>query len=345
MRSAKGGAMRKAIYLLVLLVCYVLMVPARPFAQIVEEKEARVAQMQMLQKPAVPGYHLTSQASLFGGYDSNVSLSPEGKGSVFQEFLYALKYDTPLAGGCRLFVNYDLDFLNYSETAHFSNLMNHLRLDLNKKLSKLFSSGIGYDFSYFYYPNNADDDYMFHKGFVYLRNNLSDKTYHQLTLEYGYKRHTSRKALANSLTALQDKELTETRQSVAYTIGTKVSSKLNVSFKIKFSENDSNARYLDYYDYKSYEGGPSVQYTLSKRIDMIASFIYLRRNYNSRTLSISGSTEKEKDNVYYVNAGCRYKVNGDNSATIFYTYRDNDTNEPLEKYNENVVTVGWEHRF
>jgi hypothetical protein len=344
MRSVKEGAMRKPVYLLALLICCMLAIPGRSSAQIGEEKQARVAQMQMLQKPAAPAYHLTSQAGIFAGYDSNVSLSPDGKGSAFHEFLYALKFDTPLSGGCRLFVNYDIDYLNYSDTAHFSNLMNHLRLDLNKKLNKLFSSGVGYDFSYFYYPTNADDDYMFHKGFVYLRNNLSDRTYHQLTLEYGYKRHTSRKALSNSLTVLQDKELTETRQSVAYTIGTKVSSRLVVSFKTKFSENDSNARYLDFYDYKSYEGGPSVQYMLSEKIDLVASFIFLRKNYNSRTLSTDAS-KKENDNVYYVNTGCRYKVNANNSATFFYTYRDNHTNEPLEKYNENVVTVGWEYRF
>lgn len=335
--------MRKIFYLLVIMMGISFAVGGRSLAQVEEEKQARVAEMQMLRAPA-PSYYMSSQAALFAGYDSNVTLSPEGKGSVFQEFLYSLNFDKPLADGYRFSFDYDLDYLNYSEAASSSNLLNHLRFGLHKKLNRSFGTGLGYDFSDFYYPSNADGDYMFHKGFVYLRNTISRETYQQLTLEYGYKRHISRKALSDTLTSLQAKELVDYRQSVAYTIGSTVFPRLSLRFMARFSKNESNARYLDFYDYKSYEASPSLVYKLSEAINLVVGFTYLRKNYTERTLSVDAS-KKENDNVYYVNAGARFKVDKDNSATLFYTYRDNHTNEPLEKYNENVITVGWEHKF
>jgi hypothetical protein len=312
------------------------------FSQVEEEKQERVTQMQMLQKRK-PSHKLRVSVASFAGYDNNVTLSPVRKGSVFEEFLYSIDFNKPLFGGLTFVFDYDLDFLNYHDVTKSSNLMNHLRLALDKSLNRFFSVGTGYDFSDFYYPNNVDGDFLFHKGFLYLKHSLSDKTYQRLAAEYGYKAHKKRKALADSLSQLQDKDLTDTRQSLEYSIVSGISPKLLVQFKTRFSKNDSNAHYLDYYDYKSYEFSPGMNYRLSEKLSLMWYMTYLRRSYTERT--ISTGTRKEKDNVYFANAGAKYRLNKNNVASLFYTYRDNATKEPLEKYTDSVFTLGWEYTF
>ncbi len=312
------------------------------FSQVEEDKESRQPQRQMLRK-AKP-YKFSSSASVFGGYDTNVKLVPQGKGSAFQEFLYSLYFDKPLSGGFRLKLYYDLDYLNYSEITDSSNLMNHLRLDLSKKLDRKFSVGTGYDFSDFYYPKNEDGDFLFHKGFVYLRHDISRSLFHRVLFEYGYKAHVHKKALADSITELSDKESSDRRQVVEYTVGWLASRDLYLNLRTRFSINNANARYMDFYDYNSYEISPALNYRLCPKAILSAYFSYLRREYKSRLLS-TGGQKTQKDNVWAPNVGIRYNINKQVSTSLFYTYRNNCTNEPLEKYKESVFTWGLEYSF
>jgi hypothetical protein len=315
-------------------------------AQIEEEKQERTAQLQMLRKSAPPSLssvRLSSRVALLGGYDSNATLSPNGKGSMFEESLYSLSLNKPFSSETRLSLNYTIDYLNYNEEHDLSNLMNHARLGLHQKLSKFFGVGIGYDFLDLYYPNDPNGDFMFHRGFFYVRHNITPKMFQQFGVESGIKNHTSRKALSALANVFQEKELVDRRHSFAYTIGAAASSKLSLEFKAQFSKNESNAIYLDYYDYLSYEASPSARYQLCEKVSLSARFAYLRKNYTGRVV-LPGS-KKEKDNVYFLNVGTRYKVDKNSSATLFYTYRDNSTNAPLERYTESVFTLGWEYNF
>lgn len=312
------------------------------FSQVEDEKQERQAQKQMLQnKPA--GYTFFSSAALFSGYDNNVRLVPNRKGSSFQESLYSLSLRKPLADGWFLNLYYDLDYLNYSSITDSSNLMNHLKLDLNNKLNRLFVVGGGYDFSDFYYPHNDDGNFVFHKGFVYLKNTFSRKAYQQLLFEYGYKHHLDKKALGESLSVLKDNELDDWRQSLQYSIGANVSRDLYLQLRTKFTANDSNAGYQDFYNYKSWEFSPALVYNVGKATSLIGSYSYTRKLFSDRI--VSTGTKKEKDSTHVVNVGVKQKINKKNTASLFYTYRDNSTNEPLERFTESVFTCGWEYSF
>lgn len=336
--------MRRLYSLFIGLIFFIVFISPQSecFSQIEEEKQERVPEMQMLQKRK-PSYKLRVSVASFAGYDNNVTLSPSRKGSVFEEFLYSIDFDKPLFGGLTFIFDYDLDFLNYHDVTKSSNLMNHVRPALDERLNRYFSVGAGYDFSNFYYPNNADGDFSFHKGFVYLKHFLSDKTYQRIAAEYGYRARKKRKALGDSLSQLQDKDLFDRRESLEYSIVSSISQKLAVQLRAKFSKNDSNARYLDFYDYHSYEVSPGMNYKISENLNLNWYVTYLRKNYLERT--ISTGTVKEKDNVYFANIGTRYRVNKNNMASVFYTYRNNSTKEPLEKYTDSVFTLGWEYTF
>jgi len=284
----------------------------------------------------------TSSVSVYSGYDSNVQLAPQRKGDVFEEFRYSYNLSTPFGTGTKILLNYDLDYLNYNEVTDASNLLNHLRLSIQKKL-KGFSLGTGYDFSFFYYPKDEDSDFLFHKGFVYLRNYISRTFYQQLLAEYGLKQHTDQKALSGSIFVLQEKERVDTRESIEYSLGSTYWPKLFLGLKTRFSFNDSNASYQNFYDYKSYAITPTIEYGLTDNLKLLSYFTYTRRNYTDRL--VSGGTEKEKDNIYAAQVGLRYRLNKQNALSLFYTYRDNSTNEPLEKYTENVMSCSWQYNF
>ncbi|MBM3248628.1 MAG: hypothetical protein FJZ10_04325 [Candidatus Omnitrophica bacterium] len=319
-----------------------LLIHSNCLAQIKEEKQKRLAGFQILHKKP-PSYNLNSSVAFFSGYDNNVKLSPEREGSIFEEVLYSLNFNKPLSSKLRLLFNYDIDYLNYNSVPRASNLLNHLRVGVDKRLSRILELGVGCDLSDFYYPKDSDGDFIFSKGFIYLKNRIGGSSFQQLALEYGYKIHAARKALSNSISELGDNPLTDKRRSIEYTIGSNISPALFIQCSGKFSQNNSNARYIDFYDYRGYELSPSVHYKLSEKINLVGDFSYLRKLYSDRT--INTGDKKEKDNVFYANTGLRYKLNRNDTLSFFYTYRGNSTNEDLEQYTESVFTVGLEHGF
>lgn len=321
---------------------FLFLLQATGSAQVEEEKQERKAQMQMLRKKPA-GYNLYSSVAFFGGYDNNARLTPDRKGSGFQETLYSLVFNKPFNHGWGLNLYYDLDYLNYNNATDSSNLLNHLRADLHKKLNRSFTLGGGYDFSDFYYPDNEDGDFVFHKGFVYLKHFISRRTFQRLLFEYGYKYHFNKRALADDPAQLQNKNLVDNRQTIEYLIGSDLTSRFYAQLRARYALNDSNARFLDFYDYRYWELTPMVSYRLTRGLTLVSSFTFMRKEYDKRI--VSTGTKKERDNVYAVNAGAKYKINKNQTASLFYTYRDNSTNEPLEKYNESVFTCGWEYSF
>lgn len=310
--------------------------------QVKPEKEEKILTLPKLKK-APPSFKLSTSVGVFSGYDTNVNLSPVSKGDTFQELLYSLSFSKPWMEGLRFSLDYDLDFLNYSHFTDSTNLLNHLRLGLHKELGKFFDIGTGYDLGAFYYPHNEDGDFLLHKAFFYVKNYLTRKVYQELLYEAGYKGHTHRKALQDTIDTYQDKKLKDRRNIGQYTIGMKVSRDLFAKLRARFTINDSNARYEDYYDYKTYEISPALDYKFTRRLEGNLAFSFTRRNYKSRL--VFANDYKEKDKIYAANLAFRYKVNQSNIASLAYTYRNNSSNESLEEYTENIMTLGWQYNF
>jgi hypothetical protein len=336
--------MKKGLALIIgafLVIC--LFLPAGSFAQIrdeEEEKTLRELALKKLPKPTTLKFY--SQIGVFSGYDSNVKLAPIRKGDAFEELLYSLGVSKPLPKDFVFTFNYDLDAINYNEIRDASNILNHLRFAIHKKLTP-FTLGAGYDLGVFYYPENEPGNFLLQKGFSYIRQNIFKNMYHQLMYEYGLKDHLDRKAISDTLTTLQDEKREDRRQAIEYILGKALTRRLSLKLKAKFSINDSNARFEDFYDYKTYEGSPGIEYRFSKRLDLFTSFSYLRRNYKAREVTLQDY--KQKDNVYSANCGARYKLDKNNTLSILYIYRDNSSNESLERYTENLISCGWQYKF
>jgi hypothetical protein len=306
-----------------------------------DKREEKTAELQKLQRsPYAPKF--ASSAGLFFGYDTNVNLSTTKKGDAFQQFLFSSGFTKPWVKGTRFTFNYDLGVINYNEITDASNVLNHFRLGVHQKISS-FVVGTGYDLGVLYYPDDEDGDFLFHKGFLYVRQDISRKLYHQLLVEAGIKDYTHQKAMGDIITALQNKERLDRRQSAEWSVGFSLTPKLLLKFLTRFSVNDSNARYVDFYDYKSYEFSPRVNYRLSKKVELFSGFGYLRKNYKTRVVTLTNY--KEKDNTYSANAGLRYAGDKNNILTLIYSYRNNSSNDPIQEYSENVISCGWQHNF
>lgn len=333
---------RKIINYFLLSVFLFFLITGYSFAQRDEEKAEKTLDISKLERVA-PTHRIYNSAGLFFGYDSNVRLSPERKGALFEEAIYSLGLIKPIDKGLNFTFNYDLDYLNYNDIVSATNFLNHLRLGMHKR-NYPFQAGSGYDFSYVYYPHDPNGDFFFHKGFLYLRSYFSRRTFQEVFGEYGYKPHVTRKAMGDTIGVLQDKELEERRQVAGYRINSSLLPSLNLNFLFRFSKNESNARYLDFYDYKSYEFSPSLNYRLSAKTDLTLNFIYMRKDFKTRTIT-SDSSKKQKDDIYAANLALRYKLNKNSILSLIYGYRDDSSNESLEKYNENIISIGCQYNF
>jgi len=311
------------------------------FSEVTEEKEEKTLEVQKLMKrPYSP--RLSFISGLFTGYDSNVNLSPESEGDMFEEFLFSLNVRKPWIGESKLTFDYDMDVVNYNDITDGTSILNHVRLGAHKKLFS-FNAGAGYDLGIVNYPYNDDGNYLFHKGFFYLGNYLLKNLYHKLLFEAGLKDYRDKKALSDTIDTYQGDEREDKRQSVEYSILTYLKKSLLLKLKAKFSVNNSNARYLDFYDYNSYQISPRLDYKLRKDLEVFSRFTYLRKDYKSR--DVTSENYKQEDDIYAATAGMRYRLNKNNAVSLFYTYRNNSSNDSLEKYTENVVTMGWQFKF
>ncbi|MDD5195627.1 MAG: hypothetical protein PHQ96_08160, partial [Candidatus Omnitrophica bacterium] len=200
----------------------------------------------------------------------------------------------------------------------------------------------GYDLGILYYPNNEDGDFLMHKGFIFLRQNIFKKAYHQLRLESGYKHYTNRDAIGETLSTLQDDKRHDYRYSADYSIASNITPRLFLKFNGKYSINDSNAIYQDFYDYKSYEAGVYLDYQLLSSLRLFSRALVSHKDY-SRTVTLRDY--EQRDNYYAGTLGATYQLNKNNSLTAYYTRRNNYSNDHLETYFENVFTGGWQYSF
>lgn len=311
------------------------------FAQLKEEQEEKTKEIKKISIPSRP-YKISLSTNLFFGYDSNANLSPNRKGDSFQEVIFSLKFNKPLNEQLKFTVDYDLDALNYSEFTNLSNILNHLRFGIHKEISD-FTLGTGYDLGIFYYHHERDNNFLFHKGFIYLRQKISQSLYHQLQYEAGLKDYSNRKSLSDTISTYQDKERADRRQTVKYTFICVLTPRLLSRLSSEYSLNDSNARYLDFYDYKSYRQSFGLDYSLSKNIRLITNFAYRKKDYSDRTTTLGG--DKQEDNLYAGSLGLIYQLNKNNALSVNYTYRENSSNESLEEYSESIITCGLRHNF
>ena len=128
-----------------------------------------------------------------------------------------------------------------------------------------------------------------------------------------------------------------------YSISSVVGPKLFLKLRNRIITNDSNAKYQDYYDYKSYDISPRLNYSLTKKLSLNWNLIYTRKDYLSR--NASGSSTTQQDNIYVTTLGMRYKLTRQGSLSVSYSYNEASSNDPSSEYSGSSVSGGWQADF
>ena len=315
------------------------------FAQLKEEQQnARVDELaKSVIKEKQQKKRLWQSVELSGSYDTNTLLGQDRNGDIHEAAGYALSYERPLGRDYRMNVNYNLNIEEYNELTDVSNVLNHLKFSLTRSLNRYFALGSGYDFTSFYYPRNEEGDFLFHKSFIFLKNKLTKSINQQVMYERGYKNYTFAKALDESSSVYQDKDRVDIRHMFEYSISSVVSPKLFLKLRNRIFFNDSNAKFEDYYDYKSYDISPRLNYSLTKKLSLNWNLNYTRKDYLSR--NASGRSTTQQDKIYATTLGMRYKLTKQGSLSASYSYNEASSNDPSSEYSGSSVSGGWQADF
>ena len=328
-----------------IIVCIIFSTSTDVFAQLKEEVEEgkikALAQEVIKQKTAKK--NISSSVQLTTGFDTNPRLAIIRKPDIYEELLYSCSYSQPFWSGFRFGFNYDLVGTEYNELTDLSNILNHVKFALTKAFNKRLYFGGGYDGTLLYYRNNDPGDFVFHKNFIYLRQRLTKRLYHQIKLENGYKDYTNQEALGETSDTFLTSKREDQRQAVEYSIGTLLTPKLFLKLRTNYSTNDSNAQFMDFYDYNSVDVISNMYYKLSRKILLSWNFSYTEKDYKSR-LVFSRSYEQQ-DHIYSTGVGLNLKINKDNNLSVNYTYHQGTSNDPLSEYTGNAVNCGWRYNF
>jgi hypothetical protein len=137
---------------------------------------------------------------------------------------------------------------------------------------------------------------------------------------------------------------TDTRNVLRYELGMYIGDLIKLKGISEYYINESNFQFLDYYDYTSYKIGGSLIAALAPKLYGTTSFYYLRRRYDSRTLS-DNNQSTQRDNLYMVTGSLIYDITKNLSAFVSYSHSENHTNEPLEQYVDTLYSGGVTYYF
>jgi long-subunit fatty acid transport protein len=305
----------------------------------IEELNRTVIEEKKKKTPA----KLSSSIKLSAGYETNAKLSRIRKGDLYEELGYSINYFHSLTKNTRFVANYNLDVQEYNEITDISHMLNHMKLGFETVLNKALLLGTAYDFTYLHYHDSDESNNLTHKGSVYLKHKFSKKSYQQITVESSIKDYPTARALADFASTYQYDDRRDDRIGIEYSVASTLNKKTNVRFRFKISDNNSNAKYQDFYDYKTYDFNPRFTYKLSDKIGVSSGFTYSRKNYESR--NVSSGTEKTHDNVYTATAGLTYKLTKNDSLNLNYVYRQAISKDSLSNYSGSTISSGWQHSF
>ena len=279
---------------------------------------------------------------VFHGYETNAKLSAHRKGDFFEGVSFAVDHARKISPDLTLKWDYDIFAYNYHELTDNRYILNQVGGRLEKKVGRLRLSG-GVNAFILNYPRNRDGDFWSPKGYLELRHYLSKRLYHEIICGYSLKNYIHAKAMGDTSGSEQDKERHDEQYSGAYRIGGLVGKRFSWRFGTKVTVNDSNARYLDYYDYISFRHSLTLAYKMSQKDALFSTLSFTRKEYDTRT--IASGDPRQINNLYTTTCGLRHRFDDRKSLALYYTYRENVSNDALAEYSDSAATLSWQYHF
>lgn len=281
------------------------------------------------------------------GYDNNSSLDSSREGDYFAQTFFRASFISPMSEKTQALFDYEMMNLMYASNSNLDLLRNGIRLGMDHKLTEEINLSAAYSIDYIDYLKRKNDDvisddYIDNAVEFKVRQALPNKMFHSATYDILFRSYNERFTRFPTA-AYTTKERNDFRNTLGYEIGKFFASDL-VRVKVEYFNNNSNEQYLKYYDYDSYKIGASLTHIFNDKITGLLSVSRQFRDYRTRTLiADANTTELEKTGL--ATAALFYAMNKSVSFGLNYTYRQNTSNEPLDKYSGSLISLSTYIKF
>jgi len=282
-------------------------------------------------------------AGMSQGFDNNVNLDPERRKDGFFEVTLGADLGYAYSDDLRLMSDSMITELLYynANESNFLDLSNKTTIELDI-WDDAAALGGSYAFNTAFFPVDKDASYTAHKIGTYLKTGNYDPFYHKLKYDFSYKNYHKYRTRRHS-GIKSETEVGIVNNSVGHEGGWLLFDMVLLKNLTEFGRSSSNYYFMHYYDYWFFKLKPSIVLFATDELSLTSSFQYTKKDYDDRTSS--EDDEHVYDDNYRLNFGLIYRITKSCSLSGNYSYRDNRSNEPLQKYAGSVWTLGVYYTF
>ena len=304
--------------------------------------------------PRVKKIYLEPQQTLFDkgdfkslvavtvGFDDNAHLDSQRTADAYTQQYFKTTFSSPMSKQTIWSLDYEIMNLAYFDESDLDVISTAAHTGWEHKIDKDVSVSGGYQINVVEYINTGEDDFFEQAIDLGWKQNLPNKMFHSIGYDGSY-RNYSRRFNDGPAGVSGGKKRDDIRNTFNYEIG-RFLAKDMIKFNVEYYNNNSDEKYLNYYDYDSFKLGASLTHLFTEKFFGYMSFAKQFRDYRSRTLSADASS-LEEDRTYLIAAALFYTVNKSLSFGLNYSYRQNKSNEPSERYSGSLVSLSTYYRF
>ncbi len=276
------------------------------------------------------------------GYDSNVNLDYSKKDDSYTQENVDMHFRYSITDLVKANFGFNVTNVTYYKITDTNILDGIADANLEHNFFDVFTLSLGYVFDFLWYPNDRDGTHVGNEINTSIRQNITDRIYQKGTYRLLFKNFTHRKIRLNNADLGSDLRQ-DLKNTFEHELGIYLTDTTKLKILNRFDINESNYEYYDYYNYHSYKVGGSIIQFLTKSLYNITGFYYERRNYDSRR--VSDREDEQWNNLLTLSVSLLYDITKNASVFINYSLRENHTNEPLEKYSDNIYSTGIYYSF
>ncbi len=281
-------------------------------------------------------------AAVTVGYDNNAYLDSRRDGDLYTQEFISSSFAGPIWRQTEFFFDYELMNLVYPDHRKLDMIRNGIHTGLDHRLNKNITLSGGYGFDVIEYYHTGTDDYIEQIIDLKFKQTLPEKMFHSLRYDGSYRNYAKRYNRSHD-GVVGTKKRDDVRNTFTYEIG-KFFEKDMFKLNFEYYNNNSDEKYLNYYDYDSFRFGASLTHLFSTKLFGYLSASRQIRDYRTRTL-INDTGANQEDKTYLYTAALFYTVNKALSLGLNYSYRQNKSNEPGERYSGSLMSLSAYYRF
>ncbi|NQT06903.1 MAG: hypothetical protein HQ575_05115 [Candidatus Omnitrophica bacterium] len=273
------------------------------------------------------------------GYESNYNLDRyDEDSSLFMQDTIGIYTRYPLIDNvCTLRTSYDFIWLRYFEDSEPNLADNMVGVGIDTQIADGYLWSLDYLADFVTFPHDKEINYVSNHIGTSITHDITDWLYQRISYEFSYKRYSKWKITNNQGNFFMgDRE--DKKNSVSHQFGLFVNDKTSITTDNEIYYNDSTEQFLQYYDYKSYRGGITVNHVATEKLYGSVNFGYQYKAYDKR--SVSDRQRDQRDHLFIYGGSLFYDVIPSVSIGTTVDYRNNVSYENDQQYEDLMISSG-----